>query len=251
MVDLKNKVALVTGGGRDIGGEISKKLASLGVKVCYNYFDSDEKGDITLKAIKDNGGEATMVKGDLTKQNDIDNLVKACTDAYGKKIDFLVNVTGGLVGRKTVEEMDEKFWDFLMTLNLKTVFMVTKAVLPFMGTGGAIVNFSSQAARDGGGPGALAYATAKGGVLTFTRGLAKELGPKGIRVNAVSPGMINTTFHDTFTKPEVREKVAGSTPLRREGKANEVADLVVYLCSGESSFITGASIEINGGTYFI
>ncbi len=251
MVDIKNKVALVTGGGRDIGGEISKKLASLGVKVCYNYFDSDEKGDVTLKAIKDNGGEAIMVRGDLTKQKDIDNLVKACTDAYGKKIDFLVNVTGGLVGRKTVEEMDEQFWDLLMTLNLKTVFMVTKATLPYMGSGGAIVNFSSQAARDGGGPGAIAYATAKGGVLTFTRGLAKELGPKGIRVNAVSPGMINTTFHDTFTKPEVREKVAGSTPLRREGKANEVADLVVYLCSGESSFITGASIEINGGTYFI
>ena len=251
MTDLKNKVALVTGGGRDIGGEISKKLASLGVKVCYNYFDSDEKGDLTLKTIKDNDGEAIMIKGDLTKQKDIDNLVKSCVDAYGKKIDFLVNVTGGLVGRKTVEEMDEQFWDFLMTLNLKTVFLVTKTVLPYMSSGGAIVNFSSQAARDGGGPGALAYATAKGGVLTFTRGLAKELGPKGIRVNAVSPGMINTTFHDTFTKPEVREKVAGSTPLRREGQAKEVADLVVYLCSGESSFITGASIEINGGTYFI
>jgi 3-oxoacyl-[acyl-carrier protein] reductase len=251
MADFKNKVALITGGGRDIGGEISKKLASLGVKVCYNYFDSDEKGDITLKSIKDSGGEAIMVKGDLTKQKDIDNLVKSCTDAFGKKIDFLVNVTGGLVGRKTIEEMDEKFWDFLMTLNLKTVFMVTKASLPYMSSGGAIVNFASQAARDGGGPGAIAYATAKGGVLTFTRGLAKELGPKGIRVNAVSPGMIATTFHDTFTKPEVREKVAGSTPLRREGKANEVADLVVYLCSNESSFITGASIEINGGTYFI
>lgn len=251
MADFKNKVALITGGGRDIGGEISKKLASLGVKVCYNYFDSDEKGDITLKSIKDSGGEAIMVKGDLTKQKDIDNLVKSCTDAFGKKIDFLVNVTGGLVGRKTIEEMDEKFWDFLMTLNLKTVFMVIKASLPYMSSGGAIVNFASQAARDGGGPGAIAYATAKGGVLTFTRGLAKELGPKGIRVNAVSPGMIATTFHDTFTKPEVREKVAGSTPLRREGKANEVADLVVYLCSNESSFITGASIEINGGTYFI
>ncbi|MFZ2322387.1 MAG: SDR family oxidoreductase [Ignavibacteriaceae bacterium] len=251
MTDFKNKVALITGGGRDIGGEISKKLASLGVKVCYNYFDSDEKGDLTLKTIKASGGEALMVKGDLTKQADIDNLVKSCVDTYGKKIDILVNVTGGLVGRKTVEEMDEKFWDFLMTLNLKTVFMVTKATLPYMSSGGSIVNFSSQAARDGGGPGAIAYATAKGGVLTFTRGLSKELGPKGIRVNAVSPGMIATTFHDTFTKPEVREKVAGSTPLRREGKANEVADLVVYLCSNESSFITGASIEINGGTYFI
>jgi len=251
MNNLSNKVALITGGGRDIGGEVSKKLASLGVKVCYNYFESDEKGDLTLKEIKKNGGDAIMVRGDLTKQKDIDNLVQTCVQTFGNKIDILVNVTGGLVGRKTMEEMDEQFWDFLMTLNLKTVFLVTKAVLPFMSSGGAIVNFSSQAARDGGGPGAMAYATAKGGVLTFTRGLAKELGPKGIRVNAVSPGMISTTFHDTFTKPEVREKVAASTPLRREGQAKEVADLVVYLCSNESSFITGASIEINGGTYFI
>jgi len=251
MTDLKNKVALVTGGGRDIGGEISKKLASLGAKVCFNYYDSDTKGEATLKTILDNRGEAIMVRGDLTKQSDIDHLVQTCTKTFGDKIDILINVTGGLVGRKTMEEMDEKFWDFLMTINLKTVFLVTKAALPYMQSGSAIVNFSSQAARDGGGPGALAYATAKGGVLTFTRGLAKELGPKGIRVNAVSPGMINTTFHDTFTKPEVREKVAASTPLRREGKAKEVADLVVYLASDEASFITGVSVEINGGTYFI
>ena len=120
-----------------------------------------------------------------------------------------------------------------------------------MPEGGAIVNFASQAARDGGGPGASAYATSKGGVLTFTRGLAKELGPKNIRVNCVSPGMISTTFHDTFTKDEVRTKVAAGTPLRREGKAGEVGDLVVYLASDEASFITGASVEINGGTYFI
>lgn len=251
MYNLKNKTALVTGGGRDIGGEISKKLAGLGAKVCFNYFESDEKGDATLQAIKQAGGEAMMVKGDLTKQSDVDALVKACTDAYGGKIDILINVAGGLVGRKTIEEMDEAFWDFLITLNLKTVFLVTKAAVPYMRKGGAIVNFASQAARDGGGPGAMAYATAKGGVLTFTRGLAKELGPKGIRVNAISPGMIATTFHDTFTKPEVREKVAAGTPLRREGQAPEIADLAAYLSSDESSFITGQSVEINGGTYFI
>ena len=120
-----------------------------------------------------------------------------------------------------------------------------------MADGGAIVNFSSQAGRDGGGPGAIAYATAKGGVLTFTRGLAKELGPRKIRVNCVSPGMINTTFHNTFTKPEVRQRVAASTPLGREGDANEVADLVAYLASENASFINGASVDINGGIYFV
>lgn len=119
-----------------------------------------------------------------------------------------------------------------------------------MPAGGSIINFSSQAARDGGGPGATAYATGKGAVSTFTRGLAKELGPKGIRVNAVCPGMIATTFHDTFTKSEVRTNVAGATPLRRQGASGEVGNLVTYLASEESSFITGANIDINGGLFF-
>jgi 3-oxoacyl-[acyl-carrier protein] reductase len=134
---------------------------------------------------------------------------------------------------------------------VKSAFLVTKEVVPHMTNGGAIINFSSQAARDGGGFGALAYASAKGAILTMTKGLAKELGPKGIRVNCVSPGMINTTFHNTFTKDEVRKNVAAATPLRREGEASEVGDLVLYLASSSSSFVTGASIEINGGTYFV
>ena len=173
------------------------------------------------------------------------------TEAYGNVIHVLVNVAGGLMGRKLLADLDEEFWDAVMDVNLKSVYLVTKAVEPHMTEGGAIVNFASQAARDGGGFGAVAYSTAKGGVLTLTRGLAKELGPKGIRVNCVSPGMINTTFHNTFTKPEVRTNVAASTPLRREGKAEEVGDLVLYLAGDTSSFINGASIEINGGTYFI
>ena len=146
--------------------------------------------------------------------------------------------------------MDEDFWDLVMDLNIKSVFLTTKQVSPFMPAGSAIVNFSSQAGRDGGGFGASAYATGKGAVATFTRAMAKELGPKGIRVNAVDPGLIATTFHDKFTKPEIRTAVANSTPLRRQGEANEVADLVAYLVSSESSFITGTNIDINGGTWF-
>jgi 3-oxoacyl-[acyl-carrier protein] reductase len=251
MKKFEGKVVLVTGGGRDIGREICLKLASEGAKVCLNYFESDDNGNETVRLIKENGGEAFVVPGDMTKWDDVNTLVQKCVSTFGDKIHVLVNVAGGLVGRKTMEEMDEYFWDFVITLNLKTAFFVTKAMLPYMPEGGAIVNFSSQAARDGGGPGAIAYSTGKGGVLTFTRGLAKELGPKGIRVNCVSPGMINTTFHNTFTKPEVRQKVAAVTPLRREGEAKEVANLVCYLASDEASFITGASVEINGGTYFI
>ena len=251
MIDFKNKVALVTGGARDIGRAVSIQLATQGASVVVNYFDNAPDAEWTVNAIKSAGGKAVAVQADVSKAADVKRLVTETRNAFGDKIDVLVNVAGGLVGRKKMEDMDEAFWDFVVTLNLKSVFLVTKEVLPFMNDGGAIVNFASQAARDGGGMGALAYSSAKGGVLTFTRGLAKELGPRKIRVNCVSPGMINTTFHNTFTKPEVRQKVAASTPLNREGEAREVADLVVYLASENSSFVNGTSVEINGGTYFV
>ena len=154
------------------------------------------------------------------------------------------------MARKTLEEIDVEFWDFLFDVNAKTTLLCSKAAVPKMTEGGSIVNFSSQAALDGGGPGASVYAASKGAVTTFTRAMAKELGPKNIRVNAVCPGMIATSFHDRFTKDEVREKVAAGTPLRREGEAAEVADLVAYLLSDESTFVTGTNIDINGGLFF-
>ncbi|MHC1705651.1 MAG: SDR family NAD(P)-dependent oxidoreductase [Tenuifilaceae bacterium] len=249
-MNLKNKIAIVTGGARDIGKAVSIKLASLGAKVVINYFDNPEDAEQTLKEIKAAGGKAIIVQGDMTKHIDVARLVDEANKHFGNEIHILVNVVGGLVARKTINEMDEDFWNFLMEVNVKSVFLTTKTVTPFMKPGSSIVNFSSQAARDGGGPGASAYATAKGAVMTFTRAMAKELGPNGIRVNAVCPGMIATTFHDRFTKDEVRQKVAAGTPLRREGNASEVADIVAYLASDESSFITGIGVDINGGTYF-
>lgn len=249
-MNLTGKVAVVTGGGRDIGKMTSLKLASLGAKVVVNYFDGKEQAEETLAEIKALGGEAILVQGDMTKQAEIDNLVAKTKEAYGSEINILVNVAGGLVARKTLAEMDEDFVNFLFKLNFNSVFLVTKAVVPHMPAGSSIVNFASQAARDGGGPGASAYSAAKGAVMTFTRSMAKELGPKNIRVNSLCPGMIATTFHDTFTKNEVRTNVANGTPLRREGQAKEVADLVAYLASDESSFVTGNNIDINGGLAF-
>ncbi len=250
MIDLTNKIALVTGGARDIGRAVSVRLAQQGARVALNYFDNQPDAEETIRLIEANGGKAIAVQGDMTKMTDAERFVAAAKKAFGGPVHILVNVAGGLVGRKTVAEMDEAFWDFVIGLNLKSVFLVTKATLPHMADGGAISNFASQAARDGGGPGATAYASAKAGVLNFTRGLAKELGPRRIRVNAISPGMINTTFHNTFTKPEVRQRVAASTPLGREGEAPEVADLVAYLASDNASFINGESVEINGGVFF-
>jgi len=247
---LKNKVAIVSGGARDIGRAVSLQLAREGAKVVINYFDSKEQADETLKMIQDIGGEAIIVQGDMTKSAEVETLVGKAREAFGDEINVLVNVVGGLVARKSTAEMDEDFWDFVMDVNLKSVFLAVKAVTPFMPSGSSIINFSSQAARDGGGPGASAYATSKGAVMTYTRALAKEFGPKNIRVNALAPGMIATTFHDTFTKSEVRTNVANATALKREGDAKEVADLVIYLASDESSFLTGNNIDINGGLAF-
>jgi 3-oxoacyl-[acyl-carrier protein] reductase len=249
-MSVENKIAIVTGGSRDIGRAVSETLAAHGAKVVVNYFNNAAEGEATVAAIKEAGGEAIAVKGDMTKQADVDNLVAETRKAFGDAIDILVNVVGGLVARKTLAEMDEEFFEYVMKLNVTSTFLTAKAVVPHMSAGSSIINFSSQAGRDGGGPGATAYATSKGAIMTFTRGLAKELGPSNIRVNCVCPGMISTTFHDTFTKDQVRANVAAATPLKREGQAQEVADLVAYLASPASSFITGASIDINGGLLF-
>jgi len=247
---LKDKVAIVTGGSRDIGRSVSIQLARQGAKVVINYHSNIENANETLQQIEKEGGTAIIVKGDVTKSADIAQLIAESHKAFGSHIDILVNVAGGMIARKATAELDEAFWDQVMDLNLKSVFLVSKAAIPSMGSGGSIINLSSLAGRDGGGPGASAYATAKGGIMTYTRALAKELGPKNIRVNAVLPGMIATTFHDTFSKPEVRVNVANATLLKREGTAEEVADLVVYLASSESSYLTGTNIDINGGLNF-
>ena len=247
---LKEKVAIVTGGGRDIGKAVSVKLAAEGAKVVINYSKSESNAIETLNEIKAAGGEAILVQGDVTRQTDVDRIIAETIKKYGEEIHILVNNAGGLVARKTLDEMDVEFFTHVLNLNIISTFMVTKAVVPHMKEGASIINFASQAGRDGGGAGSTAYATSKGGLMTFTRSLAKELGPKNIRVNAVCPGMIATSFHDIFTKNEVRANVAAATPLRRQGNAVEVANVVACLASSETSFVTGANIDINGGHAF-
>jgi len=249
-MSIENKVAIVAGGARDIGRAVSEALAAQGAKVVVNYCNNPADGDATVSAIKAAGGTAIAVRGDMTKKSDVEKLVNQTREAFGDSIHILVNVVGGLVARKTLAEMDESFFEGVMKLNLTSTFLTCQSVVPHMGDGSSIINLASQAGRDGGGPGASAYAASKGAVMTFTRAMAKELGPSNVRVNCVCPGMISTTFHDTFTKDEVRSNVAAGTPLRREGLAGEVADLVAYLASPESSFITGASVDINGGLFF-
>jgi 3-oxoacyl-[acyl-carrier protein] reductase len=249
--DLQGKVAVVTGGARDIGRAIALKLAECGAAVVVNYHASGDRASEVVRDIEAAGGKGIAVQADVTNSREIGRLVEQTRAAFGDALHVLVNNAGGLIARKTIAEMDEAFFDAVMDVNFKSVFLVTKAFAPHIAAGGAIVNLSSLAARDGGGPGGAIYAAAKGAVLTLTRGLSKELAPQKVRVNCVSPGLINTTFHDVHTKPEARKATAARTSVGREGSPDDVANIVVFLASNASAYINGESIEINGGLYFV
>lgn len=245
---LEGKTAIVTGGGRDIGRACVLALAKAGANIAINYHSSSAGADSAVTEIAAAGGKAFALQGDMTKVKDVRALVEQTVAEFGG-IDIVIPVTGGLVARKTIPETTPEHWQTVFDLNVMSAFLIVQAALPHMPSGGAIVNMASQAARDGGGPGAMAYAAAKGAVLTMTRGMAKELAPD-IRVNALCPGMIDTDFHNTFTKPEVRQHVAGITPLKREGTSEDVANLAVFLASDQAAFVTGACVDINGGLFF-
>ncbi|MEO9775603.1 glucose 1-dehydrogenase [Roseibium sp.] len=247
-MELNGKTAIVTGGGRDIGRACVLALAQAGANVAVNYFSSGEGADSAVSEIVAAGGKAFAMQGDMTRASDVTALVERTVSEFGG-VDIVVPVTGGLVARKTVPEITAEHWQTVFDLNVTSAFLIIQKSLPHMKAGGAVVNVASQAGRDGGGPGALAYGMAKGAVMTMTRGMAKEFAP-AIRVNAICPGMIDTDFHNVFTKPEVRKKVAEATPLKREGASEDVANLAVFLAGDNSAFITGACVDINGGMLF-
>lgn len=247
---LENKLILITGGARDIGRAISKNLAKNGANLAINFYGSLDEANSLENELKEDNIDALFLQGNMTSEVDVKNFIDQATTKFGTNIHGLVNVSGGLVERRTIDQMDLDFLNKVMHLNLNSSFLTIKHSLPFMSEGSSIVNFASQAGRDGGGPGASAYASSKGAVMTFTRSMAKELGPKGIRVNALCPGMISTTFHDNFTKSEVRSNVANATPLKREGTSDEIASIVKFLLSNDASFLTGVNLDSNGGLIF-
>lgn len=244
---IAGQTAIVTGGGRDIGAAAAVKLASEGARVAINYFASSAGADEVVAQIKANGGQAFAMQGDLTKPEDVTQLVEHTMRAFGR-IDVLVNNAGGLVARKTIAECSLTHWQTVMDLNLTSTFMMINACLAHMNTG-AIINLASQAARDGGGPGSIPYATSKGAIMTMTRGLAKELGPN-IRVNALCPGMIDTDFHNIHTPDAGRRGFEANAPVKRQGTTEDVANLILFLACDDSAFITGANMDINGGMVF-
>ncbi|MBA2470568.1 MAG: SDR family oxidoreductase [Chloroflexia bacterium] len=245
---LCGKVAIITGGASGIGRGISELLAANGASVVITWHQSEAGAAETIQAIESGGGQACATRADLSQPDEAKRVAGHALDRYGQ-IDVLVANSGGLLQRSSIEECSLELWNQALAVNLTGTFLSCQSVLPEMkkNGAGAIVTVSSLAAHDGGGAGSAHYATAKGGVLTFTRALAKEVGPFGIRVNSVAPGLIGTQFHDRFSTPEGRTATVGRTPLGREGTPADVAAAVLFLASDQSSFVTGEMIEVNGG----
>ena len=251
-INLAGKTAFVTGGNIGIGRGVSLSLARCGADVALTYFSHPEEGEATVKAIQKMGRKAFAFQLDATNSDQVSEVIGQVEQALGGHIDILMNNAGHLVGRSPIAEMSDEHWFNTINVNLTSTFYCTRAVLPFMNTGwGRIVNMSSLAARNGGGPGAVAYAASKGAIIAFTRGLCKEVADQGITVNAVAPGLIlETPFHDTFNTEAGIQGTVSSTPLKRGGTPDDVAGAVLYFVSELGSFITGEIIEINGGLYF-
>ncbi len=244
MAEFAGKNVLVTGASSGIGWHTARQFAQSGARVLAHY-NSNKAGAETLRK----EGVAALVQADLSVSAGVLPIVAAVKEHLGGRVDALVNNAGTLVKRCRILEMDESLWDTVFSLNLKSAFLCCKAFMPGMAERkeGAVVNVASVAGRHGGGPGAVAYASAKGAMITFTKGLAKESAPAGVRVNAVAPGVIDTPFHEQYSTPEMIANFVKAIPLGRTGGSAEIAEAIVFLASPRASYITGETIEINGG----
>ncbi len=248
---LAGKKVLITAGAQGIGEAITRNFIDSGANVAIHYFSSSETADQLVEYAVGKGQKAIAINGDLTREADANVLVEKTVAALGG-LDILINNAGSLVARRMLDDMELEFWKKVMDINLTSMMFVTKAAVSHLAKNdnSSIVNLASLAGRKGGHPGSLAYSTSKGAILTFTRALASELGPRGIRVNSVAPGLIlGTSFHDTHTTKESAAATTASIPIQRAGNADDVARAIAYLGSEYDGFITGATLDINGGVF--
>jgi 3-oxoacyl-[acyl-carrier protein] reductase len=248
--DLSGKVALVTGASSGIGRATAEMLAANGARVAINFHHNADGAEAARAQITSAGGSAVAIQADVRQASGVQSLVDKTVSEFGP-IDILVNNAGSLVERLRILDLTEERWDEVIDLNLKSAFLCCRAVAASMmeRKTGAIVNVSSIAGRTGGALGSIHYSTAKGGLITFTKGLAKELAPFGIRVNAVSPGVIDTRFHEIFSTPEMIKAYIAGIPMGRVGTPAEVAQVITFLASGVAGYLAGETIEINGGMF--
>lgn len=251
MNSLSNKTALITGGGSGIGRAISCELAELGARVCIHYFSSADSARELAGQIKDKGGAAFTAGADLTSEEEVNRLFSELTHQFDG-LDILINNAGDLVARHPLEEMSYEFYRKVLAVNLDSMMLVTRKAIALMKNrgGASIVNIASLAGRKGGHGGSLIYATAKGAVLTFTRALSTELASYGIRVNAIAPGLIlGSRFHEVHTTEQSKRETIAGIPLGRAGTCEDIARAAAFLASEYDGFITGATLDINGGVY--
>ncbi len=249
--DLNNKVVLITGSSTGIGAAVAKAFGANGAKVAVHYNNSKAEAEKVASDIERSGGKAITLQGDVTDSDVCARLVDDTVSRLGR-IDVLVNNAGGLIKRIPIAEISEDMFDRVVALNQRSALMCTRAAVTHMRNagGGAIINVTSIAARHGGATGAVLYAGTKGFISTITRGFAKELVKDNIRVNAVSPGVIKTPFHERFSTPEMLEGFKATIPMNRLGEADECAGAFLFLASEQmSGYITGQIIEVNGGQY--
>ena len=247
-MDLSGKVALITGASSGIGAVTAAVFADLGARVAIGYHRNQEGARQVRDCIVRTGGKAIALCADMRQPGEVRALVKSASDQLGA-IDILVNNAGSLVARMPILKLNENGWDEIMNLNLRSAAICAQAVAPSMleRKTGAIINVASIAGRNGGGPGAGPYAAAKAGLIALTKSLAKELAPHGIRVNAISPGVIDTPFHKVFSTPEMLRNFVAAIPIGRVGMPVECATVIAFLASDASGYVVGETIEVNGG----
>lgn len=251
--EFNGKTALVTGASRGVGAATALALARAGVqRVVLHYNSYREGAQAAVAAIQALGVEAEAIQAPLGNMEGVRALIEK-VGQRAPELDILVNNAGSLVKRSTLTDFTEGLYDEVMNLNVKSVWFLTQSVVPSMirRKSGVVVNVSSIAARNGGGSGATIYSAAKAAVACMTKGMAKELAPKGIRVNAVSPGTVDNHFHEVFSTRQILDSVIAQTPAGKLGTNEEVADTIVFLCSDASRYIYGQTIEINGGMYMV